>query len=185
MARSSSYLFLSDPLSSELKSDTGPLQTNQNRLGAQIVRRTRRSDEWSVKAWDEVAGDCLSGPPARRARLGGRPSDAVGTCPVYTLIIRSDGTFRYVGEQYVSRLGRHTWRIERKEFDRLARFAWEVGFTQFTSYSAVVTDESTVYTMIDVDGRLKIVSDYGRAGPPKLLEFEAMIDKALQDAQWD
>jgi hypothetical protein len=119
------------------------------------------------------------------SEVGIERTPCYGTCPVYTLIIRSDGTFRYDGEKYVQRLGHHTGRIDRKEFDRLARFAIEIGFTQFTSYSRLVTDNPTVYTMIAVDGRLKIVMDYARAGPAKLLEFEAMIDKAIQDALWD
>src|SRR3712207_4276863 len=34
-----------------------------------------------------------------------------GTCPVYTVVIKSDGTLRYKGEAFVKRTGEHTGQV--------------------------------------------------------------------------
>ena len=45
-----------------------------------------------------------------------------GTCPAYTVLIRSDGTFRYRGEDFVERKGEYTGTVSRSDFNELARF---------------------------------------------------------------
>jgi hypothetical protein len=118
--------------------------------------------------------------------IGLERTPCFGTCPSYTVIIKSDGTFRYTGENYVARKGKHTGKVSQSAFNQLAQFMKESGFTQLQdSYSRTVTDNPTVFTTAVVDGKRKVVSNYANAGPTKLWVIEQVIDKLLLEATWD
>jgi hypothetical protein len=109
-----------------------------------------------------------------------------GTCPVYKLAIKDDGSFRYHGGAYVERLGDHTGKITREQFTMLAKFAVESRFmTLNADYTAEVTDMETVITTVVMDGQKKTVQDYAGAGPERLQKFQTMIAESLKNAKWD
>lgn len=118
--------------------------------------------------------------------IGLERTPCYGTCPVYTVIIKNDGTFRYQGGENTKRRGKHTGTVDVSRFNALAEFLLESGYMQLESaYTLRVTDMPTAYTAAVVNGKRKIVSNYGGVGPAKLWAVEQLIDKLLLEAEWD
>jgi Domain of unknown function (DUF6438) len=118
--------------------------------------------------------------------IGLERTPCFGTCPVYMLVIKSDGTFRYKGERAVDRKGEYTGKVNRYRFNQLVQFIRDSGYMELQDrYYRAVTDNPTVYTTAVVDGKRKVVSNYASAGPPKLWTIEELIDKLLLEAEWD
>ena len=109
-----------------------------------------------------------------------------GTCPVYTFIVKRDGTFRYVGRSGVNREGTFTGTVPVEDLEWLALFIKESGFMQLrNSYSMNVSDSPTTYTMVVMKGQRKIVSNYADAGPSSLWAIEQLIDRLRDNANWN
>jgi hypothetical protein len=109
-----------------------------------------------------------------------------GRCPAYTVVVQSDGTFRYTGVDFVPRQGEHTGTVSRYDFNQLAQFIRDSGYMQLQdSYTRMVTDFPTVFTTVVMDGKRKVISNYADAGPTKLRAVEQLIDKMLLEAKWD
>jgi hypothetical protein len=118
--------------------------------------------------------------------IGLERTGCLGTCPVYTVIIKSDGTFRYHGERYVKREGDFTGRVANSEFTRLARFIREAGYAELKDeYDDPHTDGPTAYTKVATASGFKVVRNCDNSGPPKLWAIEELIDKLLMNAVWD
>lgn len=118
--------------------------------------------------------------------VGLERSRCYGTCPVYTVVIKSDGTFRYKGKMHVQRVGNHSGKVSEYTFNQLAQFIKESGYAELQdSYSRTVTDNPTVYSTVVIDGKRKVISNYANAGPTKLWAVEELIDKLLLEATWD
>ena len=118
--------------------------------------------------------------------IGLERSGCYGTCPVYTVIIKSDGTFRYKGEHFVKRTGEHTGTVSLYAFNHVAQYVRDSGFMDLQeSYTRMVTDNPTTFTTAVIDGKRKVVSNYADAGPSKLWAIEQLIDKLLLEAKWD
>jgi hypothetical protein len=109
-----------------------------------------------------------------------------GTCPDYTVVIKSNGNVSYNGGMYAPRKGRFTGRVEPWKFDQLARYINEAGFAKFAdSYTAGVTDNPTVYTGVVTRGKRKIVSDYAQSGPANLWAIENLLDNLVAQTVWN
>jgi len=52
-----------------------------------------------------------------------------GTCPVYTVTMRHDGTVTYDGKEFVKVTGRRTRKIPVEQFQELAREVERIGFS--------------------------------------------------------
>lgn len=108
-----------------------------------------------------------------------------GTCPAYTLVIRSDGSMRYLGEAHVEKLGGWQAKTDVYTFHRLANFIVDSGFAEMTnSYSSQVTDGDIAYTTFVRKGRRKTFMNYLRNGPAKLWALEQLIDAVAAQATW-
>jgi len=109
-----------------------------------------------------------------------------GQCPIYTLVVKSDGTFRYIGEANVTHLGTHTGKISDSEFDWLAEFIKDSGYMDLKDgYVMQVTDLPTIYTMVVMNGQKKVIKHYGFDGPSSLSVTEVLIDRLLEGATWN
>lgn len=109
-----------------------------------------------------------------------------GWCPIYTFIIKSDGNFRYTGEDYVKRKGSFTGTVPKYDFNMLAQFIALSGYVALADgYTNTVTDNPTVFTMVVMNGQRKIVSNYANAGPKELWAIEELIDHLLDKATWN
>lgn len=110
-----------------------------------------------------------------------------GTCPVYSVVFKADGTLRYVGEENVPSKGAFTGKISVYQFNRLAEFVVESGYMNLDSnYDLpMVADFPSTYTTAAVGGRRKFVRNYGDLGPVKLWALQQTIDSLLAEAEWD
>lgn len=117
--------------------------------------------------------------------IGLERSACFGDCPVYSVIIKSDGTFRYVGEGNVARKGTHTGEISTWDFNQLAEFIVESGYMNLESnYDVPITDLPAAYTTVVLNGKRKLIRNYGGLGPVRLWMLEQAIDATLLQAQW-
>ncbi len=108
-----------------------------------------------------------------------------GSCPEYTFIAKSDGSFRYKGVKFVERTGESTGTISVGQFHRLAQFIRDSGYLELEdAYFRGITDNPTVYTSVVMRGKRKVVLNYANAGPTKLWAIEQLIDVLMREAKW-
>ncbi len=108
-----------------------------------------------------------------------------GTCPVYELTLRRDGTATYVGSNHVAKVGTYTASIGAARFDHLARAITLHGFNRFKpNYTISITDQSHVITTVVQGGHRKTVDNYADTGPQPLWEIQFIIDGVVAEAQW-
>jgi hypothetical protein len=129
--------------------------------------------------------------PAKAARaadvseIGIERTPCYGTCPVYILILKRDGTFHYRGVLHVKHKGDFKGSIPKEKFEHLAKMMIDSGFMSLDDhYTRPVTDNPTVYTMGVIGGYKKIILDYAAEGPQKLRDLESAISDALEHATW-
>jgi len=142
-------------------------------------------DEWAKARMQSRQTDSITSTNHGITEIGIERTRCFGSCPAYTFIVKSDGTFRYKGEKYAQRQGEFTGTVPAGEFDCLAQFIKDAGFMQLSdTYDRGVTDSSTAFTMVVMSGQRKVLSDYAQAGPSKLWAIECLIDDLLTKAHW-
>jgi hypothetical protein len=145
------------------------------------LRDDKRVDDRKSRSNEEVASTNHG-----ISEIGIERSPCFGTCPVYTLIVKSDGSFRYKGLHFVDRIGEFTGKVDAWQYKNLAQFIKDAGYMELQdAYDRTVTDFETVYTTVVMDGKRKVVSNYASAGPIKLWAIERLIDGLLAEAEWD
>ena len=109
----------------------------------------------------------------------------LGSCPVYRVTLNRDGTARYEGDAFVSRLGVHAGTVAPDAFDRLAHCAVDRGFFALAErYMATVTDLPAAVTTLRAGGITKRVHNYGGVGPRWLRNFERDVDAVVESIEW-
>lgn len=117
--------------------------------------------------------------------IGIERTGCFGRCPIYTFIIRSDGSVRYNGLKFVARKGVFTGQVSIWYFHQLSEFIHDSGYMELKdSYSKPVTDLATVYTTVVINGNRKVISHYANAGSSTLWAVEQLIDKLLPEVLW-
>jgi len=120
------------------------------------------------------------------SEIGIEHTACFGSCPIFTFLVKSDGTYRYHGEGFVERKGDFTGKVNTWQYARLAEFIKQSGYADLKeSYAANVTDMPTIYTTVVIDGKRKVIRDYAHARPANLWAVEKLIDTLLLDAEWD
>jgi hypothetical protein len=118
--------------------------------------------------------------------IGIERTGCYGTCPSYTFIVKSDGTFRYKGVKFVEHEGEFTGKIPFWRFHELAQFIKDSGYMELEDYYARgITDNPTTYTMVVMNGKRKTVRNYANAAPSKLWAIEHLIDGLMTKINWD
>jgi hypothetical protein len=114
-----------------------------------------------------------------------------GTCPIYSVAVRSDGLVQYFGEQYVDTLGYASWTIDPGAARRLA---CQVSRHRFDGlpreFRPCATDAPLTVTRAMIDGQVHVVSRSsanemcrGPAVAPRwLVAMEARIDEVAGTA---
>jgi hypothetical protein len=109
-----------------------------------------------------------------------------GACPVYSVVIKSDGTLRYHGSRFVKRLGNETGKVNEWHLARLKEFIIASGYTKLKpNYAVRVTDQPGTYTSVVIDGKRYSIKTYGSSAPASLYVIEQLIDKLVSEATWD
>ena len=111
-----------------------------------------------------------------------------GTCPVYSLTIRGDGTVAYEGKEFVDVKGEAETTISQDQVDQLVSEFEKVDYFSLNdSYiERTVTDLPTVITSISIEGKTKEIEHYRGdfSAPEKLTKLEDKIDEIVNSDQW-
>ena len=143
--------------------------------------RDKSGDSRKSRSYDEIASTNHG-----ITEIGIERTGCYGTCPSYTFIVKSDGTFRYKGLDHVERKGEFSGRISVWSFHQLAQFIRDSSYLELEDgYTGMDTDNPTTYTMVVMNGKRKTVSNYANAGPTKLWAIEQLIDDLMAKAKWD
>lgn len=106
-----------------------------------------------------------------------------GTCPVYKITLRRDGTATYVGREFVERKGTYSGKIY--GFERLAQLIESRGYFNLKeNYTVNATDLPSTLTSVVRAGRRKSVTNYGDTGPVELWGIETAIDGMVTNIKW-
>lgn len=107
-----------------------------------------------------------------------------GSCPIYKITLRSDGSATYVGKRYSPREGAFQGKFE-YGFEKLAELLYRQGFFNLENeYNAPFTDLDTTIVTVTQDGKAKAVRDYGSAAPVELWGVEQLIDSLSEKIVW-
>ena len=108
-----------------------------------------------------------------------------GTCPVYTVTLRRDGTARYMGEMFVSLPGAQEAPLDPGAFADLALAVTYLDYGSLDDgYTELVTCQPTSDSWVVRGGETKGVSNYGMAGPRTLRLIEDLIDGLAASLYW-
>ncbi|HEY7109707.1 MAG TPA: DUF6438 domain-containing protein [Nitrososphaeraceae archaeon] len=113
-----------------------------------------------------------------------------GACPIYYIEINGDGKVTYGGFEYVNVTGERTSSIPVDSVRQLVQKIISSGYYNLSDkYDQVDrTDQATVVTTVNIDGKSKSVYDYlGTHLLPAMLplrELENMIDNVTNSSQW-
>lgn len=117
-----------------------------------------------------------------------------GTCPVYSVSIRGDGTVTFTGEQHVMTRGTATRTIDVEDVASLLRRLEEGGYFSFAdNYTMNApacgmyhTDAPRAITVVRTAERTKrIEHDFGCSGAPAALRrLQDAIDRTAGTARW-
>lgn len=126
-------------------------------------------------------------------RLGFEATRCRGFCEAFTVIFAADGTFRYVGEANVERLGEHTGSVGRGALEMVMRYVEEIDYRGLVpTYASSFSDFQTTYTMVDYgeDGAagaedIKVVENQGGEAPATVWALGRLLVDLLEDADWD
>jgi len=111
-----------------------------------------------------------------------------GKCPVYSLMIKGDGTVIYAGVDFVRTRGIQETTVSMNainqlvmEFEKADYFALNDSYTNFG-----ISDMPSVNTSISIGGKTKAIKHYlgDRSAPNQLTELENKIDEIVNSAQW-
>jgi hypothetical protein len=120
-------------------------------------------------------------------------SACYGTCPVYTLTIKGDGTLMYEGKDFVKVKGKQVSKISEETVKKLIEEFYDIDyFSLEDSYTYTINDEGiksvvqdlpTTKTSITIEGKTKSVDNYYGA-PEKLKVLEDKIDEMCNSKVW-
>ena len=128
-------------------------------------------------------------PPSSDAtRISLERGPCFGTCPIYKVEIKGDGSVTYTGERFVKITGEQHAQISREEVSALvAKFEKADFFSLKDEYTAPVTDLPTYTLSVSFSGRNKTVTDYGGRMadmPAVVTELENEVDRVAGTDQW-
>jgi hypothetical protein len=108
-----------------------------------------------------------------------------GTCPVYDVTLRRDGTAQYRGEAFLPVLGIYSATIDSATFARLAGYVVRHGFFKLESrYAVNATDQASVITTVLFGADSATIDCYGRAAPYDLRDIQHGIDSVASRLRW-
>lgn len=109
-----------------------------------------------------------------------------GACPIYKVVLYSDGKVHFEGKRNVKRKGQHAGVARSEEFRRLAELIVDSGFMDLEpTYARKAMDGPSVYTSVVVNGKRKVVRNYMDSAPRVLWAIEQIIDKLVLETKWD
>lgn len=114
-----------------------------------------------------------------------RRGPCFGSCPVYDVTLRTDGTATWNGERFIDRLGLHQGEVGLDEYDKLTRFIARAGFFDWApEYVTNVTDLPNYFLTVEADGQAKTVRQYGIDEPADFWVIATLVDRLAESVDW-
>lgn len=117
-----------------------------------------------------------------------RKTPCYGDCPVFRLVVLSDGTVQYSGIRNVELLGEYQSQLTPGWVDRLQRkvitqgiFSWSDTYPEDTKM--FIADASNTITTFVWNGREKTITNNYDA-PPALVELEKELTELVGELKW-
>lgn len=111
-----------------------------------------------------------------------------GSCPVYSVTLRADGSASYVGYEYVERIGSYHAQPYQFDFEKVANAIEELNFFELDNvYDEGWVDAEVVSTTV-VAGNCpsKTVTTYNSSEPPlELWSIDTLIDGVVSQIDWE
>lgn len=109
-----------------------------------------------------------------------------GTCPVYQVSLRKDGTATYTGKKYVERIGQYRGKIYTHQFERLARWLELQGYFKLQkNYAEGMSDaEESITSVVRGDIRKTVYTRNTEDHPIELWGINAAIDDVVAHIEW-
>jgi hypothetical protein len=109
-----------------------------------------------------------------------------GTCPVYKINLKRDGSLVYEGIEYVDSIGKYKAVLNTDQIHFIFnKFKKAFGIINEKTYSSGGTDNYTITTKLYKDGvEINSVSDYGAAGPPSLIWTYIVMEDLRKFVDW-
>jgi len=137
------------------------------------------------------------GSPSPFPQDGSIPADMVvqlsrsacyGTCPVYGLTVKADGSVSFDGTEYTETIGPANGRIDEDTLKALLQeFKTAKFFELDDEYTSddCATDHPTVSTALTINGETKEIDhDTGCDAPQELVTLEQRIDEVVGSERW-
>ncbi len=108
--------------------------------------------------------------------------------PSYKVILRSDETVLYIGRAFVEKKGKHTGKLGKFYFKKLAKLIESEGYFKLRERypeDAVIEDGYDARVKVMCGDKEKVVFDNAQEGPIGLWAIEMAIDAAVGRARWD
>jgi hypothetical protein len=108
-----------------------------------------------------------------------------GTCPIYEVTLRADGTATWDGERFVDRLGHFEGSVDVNDVARLARFIERADFFAWEDeHLANVTDLPDYFLTVVSSAETKTVRQNGVDEPKDFWVIAAVVDGLACDIDW-
>jgi hypothetical protein len=138
---------------------------------------------YDIVARSEAGPDAWRAMPYERLLL--RREGCYGTCPVYQIELRRDGTARYRGGEHAPRRGDFEGEVHLVAFALLCAAAEDLGLEGMQGrYAAEWTDDENVAIEWVREGRTGQVLDYARQAPPAFQAYRALFDELASEIEW-
>jgi hypothetical protein len=114
-----------------------------------------------------------------------RRGPCFGSCPMYEVTLRADGTATWDGERFVDRLGHYEGQVDANDYERLARFIQRAGFFGWKlEYLGDVTDLPDYVLTVVAGNKTKTVRQNGVDEPPDFWVIAALVDHLAEAVDW-
>lgn len=119
-------------------------------------------------------------------RIGYESLRCRGFCPVMSVTFAADGTFHYVGELNVERLGEFTGRVDAFALEQVMRYVEAIDFRNLAeTYPSTYADVQTTYLTVDWGEEVQVLENQGNSAPVTVWALERLLLDLLDDAIWD
>ena len=107
-----------------------------------------------------------------------------GKCPTYSAYIYPNGDILFDGKRFVNKEGMHKGKLTIEDINALKTKIQEVNYFEFNDiYDSSVTDLPSTYTMINLEGRRKVIKSRHNV-PETLRNFEKYINQLVLSYSW-
>lgn len=107
-----------------------------------------------------------------------------GTCPIYNVTIMNGGIVYYEGKNFVDKIGMYHTTLDNTSLQKIKDKIVAINYFSFQDeYTSPITDVPSVYTTVQLDGKIKTIHDRHK-GPKELDELYALVDEILDGCKW-